>query len=319
VIFKYQPRTQHQLLGRISQRVDTDFITPAVNVTAPIAAPATLLPNASVTEATPADELVAAIKAARGVLKISASGRLQLGGERIPDELFAALQARQEEVTALLLSRKKVKADAVAPVAEPAEGFVETRRAYVCCATCGHWRSAHCTRRRLKPGQVLTHTVWKGLEIEGKPEPCSHTLPDAQPYACSSWACAQIIGSGTDEHFCECTKFVSPFLKKKVAKSQPHGGKYVSLIPESELVAAHARYMATLAVPKAKDHKAEILIEVVREDPSLTVAQLAVAAEHSPSWVRRHLRAAGLLAPATPRNKTTITGTLVTTGQQSQN
>lgn len=45
------------------------------------------------------------------------------------------------------------------------------------------------------------------------------------------------------------------------------------------------------ARPKAK---AEILLEVVAEFPDATVAELATAAERSPSWVRKHLRAAGV-------------------------
>jgi hypothetical protein len=42
--------------------------------------------------------------------------------------------------------------------------------------------------------------------------------------------------------------------------------------------------------------RAETLVDVVREDSSLTVAELAKASERSPAWVRKTLKAAGLTA-----------------------
>jgi hypothetical protein len=65
-----------------------------------------------------------------------------------------------------------------------------------------------------------------------------------------------------------------------------------SLIPEAELQAARERYLREHPVPPSR---AEILCEVAREDPSLTVAELASAADRSPAWVRRILKQAGIV------------------------
>jgi len=272
---------------------------------------------------TAASELIMLIKNAKGILKVSARGHLQLSGERIPDELFEVLQVRREELAAFLLSRKKIKAAEVSP-AEPAEGFVETRRDYLRCANpdCGHWRSRHCTQRRLKPGAVLTHNIWKGLVDENNlPIPCSHTPAEGTaPYACNSNACGQIIGEGQDQRFCDCTKFVSP-LRKKTARTPMKEPKL--LIPRQDLERAHAQYLQQQAAqPMPKRTKEAVLLETIAEYPELanfSVKQLSELTGMSQSWVRKVLRQAGIMAPATPRNKTTITGTLVTTGQQSQN
>jgi hypothetical protein len=59
-----------------------------------------------------------------------------------------------------------------------------------------------------------------------------------------------------------------------------------------ELVRKHAE----MTRPKTK---AEILVEVAQEFAPCTVAELAVAASMSQSWVRKHLRQAGI-TPAKP-------------------
>ena len=66
------------------------------------------------------------------------------------------------------------------------------------------------------------------------------------------------------------------------------------LIPDEDLIAARERYEQ--AQPKPAKTRAEILCEIVREDNSVTVRELAEAAERSPSWVRKILRANGLTA-----------------------
>jgi hypothetical protein len=186
-----------------------------------------------------------------------------------------------------------------------AAGFVETRRSYLRCITCGHWRAQHCTKRKLKPGQAPSNANWKGfVDDDGQVQPCSHTVPDAKPYNCDSNACAVVVG----EDYCPCKKFVSPFAKKKAAKSRtPKITDFKSggLIPREDLIAAHRRYLAEQAAQAGpKIDKVKVLLEVVREDPNLTVAVLADASGMSQAWVRRHLRAAGLLAPAKPRKST---------------
>jgi transposase len=61
------------------------------------------------------------------------------------------------------------------------------------------------------------------------------------------------------------------------------------------------------AAPKTRAEKCEgdrrTLLEVVRDFPDATVAELATAAERSPSWVRKHLRAAGISLTKPPRQK----------------
>jgi hypothetical protein len=281
-----------------------------VGVVTPITAePATATPAVVPREPISATELVTLVKEAKGVLKVSASGHLQLTGGRIPDELFEALRAQQEEVTAFLVSRKKAMVAVELPTAS-SEGFVETRRAYIPCANCGHWRTMHCTKRKLKPGEVPTHAKWKGfVDDDGQIQPCSHTLPDANPYACDSNACAVVIDS---EHYCPCKKWVSPLAKKRAAnpsKALPDGVNFRSLIPREALQRAHDCYLQQQAAQKVD--KAKVLLEVVREDPSLTVQQLAEASGMSASWVRKHLRQAVLLAPAKSRKNTAFT-----TGQE---
>jgi transposase len=62
-----------------------------------------------------------------------------------------------------------------------------------------------------------------------------------------------------------------------------------TVIPEEELQVLRERYR--------REHPtiAEILCQVAREDPSLTIAELAVAAERSLSWVRKTLKQAGIV------------------------
>jgi len=140
------------------------------------------------------------------------------------------------------------------------------------CAACSHPRLRHCTRRKVT--KALSYSDWKGLEIHGQPVPCSHTLPDVKPYACDSSACAQVIGEGDDEHYCDCKKFISPFLKKRSPAKKP---------------ATPRATRAELA------RRAAIVIELVTENSALTVAELAEASERSPAWVRSTLKKAGIV------------------------
>jgi len=65
-----------------------------------------------------------------------------------------------------------------------------------------------------------------------------------------------------------------------------------SLIPEEDLQRAREKYLRENPVPPTH---AEILCRIAREDPTLTVAQLADAAERSRSWVRKVLRQNGIV------------------------
>jgi transposase len=77
----------------------------------------------------------------------------------------------------------------------------------------------------------------------------------------------------------------------------------MTLIPHEDLARAHAHYLAQHAPQTRPKTKTEILLEVVREFPDATVAELAEAAERSPSWVRKHLRAAGIVLKSVRRKE----------------
>jgi transposase len=74
----------------------------------------------------------------------------------------------------------------------------------------------------------------------------------------------------------------------------------VSLFSPEELTRMRTEYEAKHPKPKTK---AEILVEIVREDPTCTVAELAEAATRSKSWVRRVLRRSGIVLAKPARQK----------------
>jgi hypothetical protein len=310
--FRYIPRTTTQIDRRAHQSFAGDWkmALTAKREAQPSTIMASVAPESAVSvepkpDGITAAELIGQITKAKGVLKVSASGHLTLTGERIPEELFTAMQARQDEIVTLLKSKKKIKTAAVSPV--PSEGFVETRSAYLCCVTCSHMRCQHCTRRKLRLGQVLTDANWKGfVDDDGQIQPCQHTPETPVPYACDSTSCIVRLGSGADEHYCSCKKWKSPRAQKRTAKPRTEPANEFeckTLIPLADLERAHANYLAEKqGAPKSKT-KEEILIEVFREDSTLTSAQLSEASGRSQAWVRKHLRAAGLIPPSKSRGK----------------
>ncbi len=83
------------------------------------------------------------------------------------------------------------------------------------------------------------------------------------------------------------------------------------LIPDSELTRVHDAYLREQAAQQATvpKTKAQILVEVVQEDPTLTVKELAEASGMSATWVRRTLKLAGItLAKAVRPKRTRVTG-----------
>jgi transposase len=76
----------------------------------------------------------------------------------------------------------------------------------------------------------------------------------------------------------------------------------MNLFPPEDLERAHDRYLHEQEQTRPKT-KAEILCEIATEDPTCTVAELAEAADHSKSWVRKHLRAAGITLVKPVREK----------------
>ena len=168
------------------------------------------------------------------------------------------------------------------------------------CASCGHWRSKHCTRRKIDPEKPLSVLDWKGLTDENDLAiPCSHTLPGAQIYACSSSACATRLGEGDDERYCHCKKFVSPFLKRKPAKRP----KIKSLIPVADLERAHQNFLAEQK-PKPKTKEA-LLLEVAAECDlsTLTAKEISELTGMSAGWARKHLKAIGITPAKSSRKK----------------
>jgi hypothetical protein len=151
------------------------------------------------------------------------------------------------------------------------------------CVACAHPRLWHCTKR--KAGATLTHEKWLGLEIDGAPIPCQHTPEGGALYACSSPSCAWRIGTGEDEHYCTCDKFLSPFLKKRTPAK------------------ASAKAIAPRISRAELAHKARVLVEVVTENSSLTVKELADASGRSPSWVRNTLKKVGIVLGKSHRSE----------------
>jgi hypothetical protein len=163
------------------------------------------------------------------------------------------------------------------------------------CATCGHPKKHHCRK-----GQI-------SIVVDGVPRGCSHYLAYLQANmrgepSCDSTACAELLDV-EQQTFCPCQRFVSPYARRRQKKRV----NPMTLIPHEDLARSHANYMqkqAEQAQPRPKT-RADILIEIVREDSTCTVAELAEAAERSPSWVRKHLRTAGIALVKPTRRKET--------------
>jgi hypothetical protein len=106
---------------------------------------------------------------------------------------------------------------------------------------------------------------------------------------CDSTACAEVVNV-EQKTFCQCSHFVSPYAaRRRQKKREP-----MNLFEPEDLIRSHERYMQQRASPKTKT-RAEILCEIATEDPTVTVAELATAAERSQSWVRTTLRKAGIV------------------------
>jgi hypothetical protein len=173
------------------------------------------------------------------------------------------------------------------------------------CATCQHPKKHHCRK-----GQV-------SIVVDGQPRVCRHYLEHLRSNrrdlpSCDSTACAEVLDV-EQEKFCPCPRFVSPYAQRRQQKrttiTTTKESKSMNLFEPEDLARAHAHYLEKQAEqeqarPKTKT-RAEILCEIATEDPTVTVAELATAAERSPTWVRKHLRAAGivLVKPTQPEVK----------------
>lgn len=167
------------------------------------------------------------------------------------------------------------------------------------CATCGHRKGLHChaSRKPVIPG------TYQGFVFDGVPYGCKHGPKDGgRDYVCNSSSCAEID--------CACQRFRNPLLRprKTEKRSKPSEQKFGTLIPREALLRAHENYLQEQAAQAGPTiDKAKVLIEVVRENPALTITQLVEASGMSASWVRKNLRQGGLLPPAKPRKQTSFT------------
>jgi hypothetical protein len=156
------------------------------------------------------------------------------------------------------------------------------------CARCTHPKAHHCRK-----GSI-------GIVVDGVPHTCSHYLRYLRADftgtpECSDTRCAEILDV-EQEQFCPCRRFKNPYLRprRKRAPMTP-------LFSPEELQTMYDSVVAQQP-PKPKT-KAEILLEVVTEDPTCTVAELSEWSSRSKSWVRKHLKAAGLAAAKPVRGK----------------
>jgi hypothetical protein len=169
------------------------------------------------------------------------------------------------------------------------------------CATCGHRKGLHChaSRKPLIPG------TYQGFALDGEPFGCKHGPVDGRAYVCTSASCAEID--------CACQRFRNPLLRPRKTAKPPktvpdrvHGG----LIPRADLMRAHENYLREKAAQNGPvKTKETLLLETAAEADltALSVKQIATLTGMSATWVRKTLRAAGLMAPATLRKRTITT------------
>jgi hypothetical protein len=164
-----------------------------------------------------------------------------------------------------------------------------------------HWKSyrleaasrGNHAMRNLQPSEKAPLPQGPGFDCgDGVPYGCRHYMQTLESNfrsepSCDSTACAEVVDV---EHkiFCQCSRFVSPYAMRRRQKKRDEP---MNLFEPEDLIRSQERYMQQHAKPKTKT-RAEILCEIATEDPTVTVAELATAAERSQSWVRRTLKAA---------------------------
>jgi hypothetical protein len=180
-------------------------------------------------------------------------------------------------------------------------GFVEKRKEYLRCVTCGHMRCQHCTdfRKRKK----WTGIDWRGFtDDEGQIQTCQHVLPDAKPFMCDSAACAVVLGEGESAEFCPCKKFESPNKKKRVPKALPSSAGFGTLIPKADLLAANRLYVKEEAL-KAKE--SQLLAAATETDlTALSAKEIAKITGMTQTQVRQVLKKVGITLPRARLEKT---------------
>jgi hypothetical protein len=153
------------------------------------------------------------------------------------------------------------------------------------CTTCGHQRSRHCHKSKSATGIFEDSKTGRSSSAHA----CRH-----YPTPCNSTACSENVA----EELCSCTKFQSPYAKRRAAKPRREATT-MSLFSDEQLIAGREKYLREHPQPSKTRaqilaEKVQTLIEVARDYPDATAGELADAAGMSQSWVRRHLRAAGI-------------------------
>lgn len=153
------------------------------------------------------------------------------------------------------------------------------------CAKCQHPRAHHCTKSKASAG----------LSVNGQRYGCQHLLQwlqndmRGQP-ACTSTSCNEIVDV-TRQAFCSCTKFISPYSRRKKRE------KTMPLFTDEERNQMHEKYLAEQE-RKRQPTKREILLECLKEFPGISIQELADGAGRSQRWVRQVLRENGVTLPA---------------------
>jgi hypothetical protein len=124
----------------------------------------------------------------------------------------------------------------------------------------------------------------------------SHFLAESHSVAGCMW---RLGHTSSDMVRCQCPGWPPPVepVKTRRKNIQPQENS-MPLFSESEVCAMRERHLQKQAALEGErpKTKAQILVDLVCADPSYTVAELSEGSGHSKSWVRKHLRAAGLKA-----------------------
>ena len=172
-----------------------------------------------------------------------------------------------------------------------------TRKKRKVCAICKS--GAGCRRKGSLAQEQICPICGDACGSHYQPE----VYPDITfPGGCGCW----YRGADGQNHKCVCPGWpVTPVpVKTKPKKTKTTEEMTMGfLIPESELEAARQKYEAEH--PPAKS-RAEILIELVKEIPDLTLVEMAEASSRSERWCRKVLKAAGIAVPKAPRRKGTM-------------
>jgi hypothetical protein len=138
----------------------------------------------------------------------------------------------------------------------------------------------------------------------------SHFLPEvAYGGATTPGGCLKWVGPDLAKTRCTCTGWPQPPEPVKTHKKATQENS-MPLFSTEELAESHERYLEKQAALEGEKprSKAEILVDLVRNDPTLTVAELVEGSEMSATWVRKHLRNAGLKAAKAPRQRNSESG-----------